>query len=250
MTTGGGSSRRVLVTADDFGVSPQVNAEIERYFKAGALHRASLMVNGPAVDEAVAIARRNPGLDVGLHLTLCDGLASAVSKLTDSDRRLPRTPAAAGIRYAFCPWLHSALRQEIEAQFAAFRRLGLPPTYWDGHTHLHLHPTVLRLSIPFAHAHAFTFTRLVREPGANGLLPVIFNALSAAAIPALDRSGIAYADAVFGLTATGRMTKAAFQAALEQAGEGTTEIYFHPGAEVDPPSPEELAELLRSSGLN
>jgi chitin disaccharide deacetylase len=202
-----------------------VNAAIERYHRAGALHCASLMVDAPHVEEAVEIARRNPSLCVGLHLALCED-----------------SPAQAGLRYAFSHAARRWLPGEIRRQFDRFRALGFPALYWDGHTHLHLHPIVLANTLPIAQEHGFRFTRLVREPGPPAILPWIFQGLSRAAIPRLQRHGIAFADRVFGLRHTGCMTSEAFHKAIV-AAKGITEIYFHPG--VDPaPAPEELAALL------
>jgi hopanoid biosynthesis associated protein HpnK len=238
------STRQIVVTGDDFGLSGEVNAAIERYHRAGALQQASLMAAGPQVEEAVAIARRNPGLRVGLHLALCDAVATAPSALTDAQGRLPHSPALAGMRYAFSPWLRGALAAEIERQFARFRELGFEPTYWDGHTHLHLHPVVFALTLSVACAHGFKRTRLVREPGPPAVVPWIFERLSRAAIPRLRAAGIGFSDRVFGLRDTGRMNAASFRRALELSGAGETEIYFHPGADPDAPAPDELARLL------
>lgn len=217
-------ARRLILTADDFGISSPVNAEIERWFQAGAIHQASLMVNEPAATEAVQLARRLPGLTVGLHLTLCHGHASNGSPL-------PRSPTWAGLRYAFWPGARAWLRQEIAAQFARFRELGLHPTYWDGHAHLHLHPVVMRLALPIARENQFQFIRLVREPGPVALIPWIFHQLSRRAIPALQRAGIGFADRVFGLRQSGQMDPKEITRALTHSSTGTTEIYFHPGAE-------------------
>jgi hopanoid biosynthesis associated protein HpnK len=238
----------IVITGDDFGVSQEVNDAIEAYHRAGALHQASLMVSERHVDHAVEIARRNPQLRVGLHLTLCDGQATETSALTDEHGRFTASPALAGFRYALDPRLRAALKKEIRRQFERFVALGFPPTYWDGHTHLHLHPLVFRLTLPIAQEFLFNFTRLVREPGPFGLIPWIFGRLSAAAIPALRESRIRFADRVFGLRHTGSMTEAAFRDAISRAG-GTTEIYFHPAAERFAPSPERLKCLLQDCAL-
>lgn len=192
------------------------------------LTQASLMVNESGVDEAVRIAQRNPGLVVGLHLTLCCGRGSGVSALTDRAGNLPGSPAGAGLRYAFHPALGKALDAEIEAQFRRFRELGFPAIYWDGHTHLHLHPTVLKHTLPFAGD--FEVMRLVREKS-GGMLPAIFRALSRAARPKLDQRGIAYVDRTFGLTETGRIDTRAMERFLVRAPKGWSEIYWHPGAD-------------------
>lgn len=232
---------RLILTADDFGRSAAVNAAILEWAKHGALTQASLMVNEPRAADAVALARGVPGLRIGLHLTLCDGLASDGSAL-------PRSPFSAGMRFAFWPGARAWLRREIAAQFERFRALGLPPTYWDGHTHLHLHPVVMQTALPIAEQHGFTFTRLVREPGRPALLPWIFHRLSALAAPRLRAAGIGFADAVFGLRHTGRIGRADFEQAIRRAEHESVELYFHPGAERSLPAPAEIAALLRVAG--
>lgn len=231
------NTRRLLLTGDDFGRSASVNAAIEHWHRAGALTHASLMVNEPGVDEAVEIARRNPDLRVGLHLTLCDGRAS-------DGRMMQRSPALSGLKFAFFPGARSWLRREIAAQFAKFRAFGFAPTYWDGHTHLHLHPLVLALTLPVAAEHGFRFTRLVREPGSRRFLPRVFSMLSAHAAPKLKAAGVHFADAVFGLSKSGRMDVDEVRRAVESASAQLTEIYFHPGAETVLKDPAKVADIL------
>ncbi len=67
--------KRLIITADDFGLSGGVNRAVEQAWKNGLLTGASIMPGGAAFDEAVKIARRNPALQVGLHLTLVQGRA-------------------------------------------------------------------------------------------------------------------------------------------------------------------------------
>jgi len=235
-------AEKIILTADDFGRSAEVNAAIAAWAKAGALTQASLMVNETAAPAAVAIGREFPALRIGLHLTLCDGRASDGSSL-------PRSPAGAGLKYAFWPGARASLSREIEAQFARFLELGLPATYWDGHTHLHLHPTVMRIALPIAVRHRFTATRLVREPASFGLLAWIFHSLSNRAAPRLKKARVSFTDAVFGLRNTGRIELRDFQEAIEWTQRGTVEIYFHPGAEPRLPQPHAVAALLQPRGL-
>ena len=233
------NTHRLLLTGDDFGRSANVNAAIEQWHRAGALTQASLMVNEPYTSDAVEIARRNPALRVGLHLALCDGRASDGAAMGPS-------PTMAGLRFAFFPGARAWLRGEIAAQFARFRSLGFPPTYWDGHTHLHLHPVVLALTLPIAREHGFRFTRLVREPGARGFLPRVFSILSAHAAPKLRAAGIDFADAVFGLCKSGRMDVGEVHRAMECASSRLTEIYFHPGAETALKDPADVVAALKT----
>lgn len=228
----------LILTADDFGRSEAVNHAIAAWARAGVLTQTSLMVNEPAAEAAIRLAREEfPSVKIGLHLTLCDGLASDGSRLT-------ATPAGAGMKYAFWPRARARLRKEIAAQFQRFVDLGLRPSYWDGHTHLHLHPVVMDIALPIAAKIGFRSTRLVREPGPPALIPWIFQQLSKRATPKLKASGIGYVDAVFGLRNTGKMSAQDFEQAI--AYQGTREIYFHPGADPQLPSPEWVTKRLRS----
>lgn len=241
--------KHLLLTGDDFGRSSAVNEAIERHHQAGLLTQASLMVNEFAVEEAVRIARRNPQLCVGLHLTLCAGRAARLSALTDEEGRFAESPALAGMRYAFDPRTAEPLGREIAEQFARFRELGFPGSYADGHTHLHLHPVILRAMIPQIEAGNFKMLRLVREPGNHTPVALIFRALSSVALPSLHRLGIRAADHVFGLADTGRMTAGRLIHLFQQLPEGLSEIYFHPGKEPGEPDFAALQQILADRNI-
>src|ERR1043166_8184955 len=91
----------LLVTADDFGRSPEINRAVIRAHREGILTTASLMVAGPAADEAVALARQNPTLAVGLHLVVVDGPAvlphEQIPHLTDLSDCFPDNPVRLGL---------------------------------------------------------------------------------------------------------------------------------------------------------
>jgi hopanoid biosynthesis associated protein HpnK len=233
--------KRLIITGDDFGRDHKVNEEVERLHCDGVLTRASLMVDGAAAEEAVRIARRNPRLGIGLHLTLCDGQSSL--------GQLPRTPLGAGLQYAFSRQAKRRLAKEIEHQFDRFDSLGFVPDSWDGHTHLHLHPTVLRCTLPIAHRLGYRWTRLVREPGLRHPLGVIFHLLARSAQPELQRYNIGSTDHLFGFRDTGRMTMPVMRALLDRIPEGTSELYFHPGAEPEPIDARVLTERIAASRI-
>src|ERR1044072_6488896 len=73
---GGTTSRRLIVNADDFGRSHSINQAVIRAHREGILTTASLMVSEQVCDEAVALAKENPTLGVGLHLTFLCGHSS------------------------------------------------------------------------------------------------------------------------------------------------------------------------------
>ncbi|MGB8170845.1 MAG: ChbG/HpnK family deacetylase [Chthoniobacteraceae bacterium] len=241
--------KHLILTGDDFGRSSAVNEAIERHHQAGLLTQASLMVNELAVEEAVRIARRNPSLCVGLHLTLCAGRAARLSAIADEDTRFPASPAIAGLRYAFDPRTAQPLGHEIAEQFARFRELGFGRTYVDGHTHLHLHPIILRALLGPLAAGDFKMLRLIREPGNFTPVALVFRALSATAARPLRRLGIRAADRVFGLADTGRMTAGRLIHLFQQLPEGLSEIYFHPGQEPLEPDFAALQQILAERNI-
>ena len=79
-------TRRLIVNADDFGLSPSVNSAVIRAHREGILTSASLMVNESGFDEAVKLAKENPRLGVGLHLTLLAQKFPPPPKIQDGQR--------------------------------------------------------------------------------------------------------------------------------------------------------------------
>src|SRR5207249_723322 len=117
--------RRLIVNADDFGRSASANEAIIHAHREGILTSASLMVNEPGFEQAVQLARQNPHLGVGLHLTLICGhstlLPENIPGLVNGDKQFTNCPAKAGFRYFFQRNLREQLRAEIQAQFHKFR---------------------------------------------------------------------------------------------------------------------------------
>lgn len=141
-------TRRLIVTADDFGMSVEVNEAVEVAHRKGVLTSASLVVAGEAVDDAVRRARRLPGLGVGLHLALfgaraaCPGLGAPLS---DDGVNLGERPVRTGV--AMMLGARGELAREITAQVEGYRRTGLGCTHLDGHWHCHQHPAVLTMAL-------------------------------------------------------------------------------------------------------
>ncbi|MGO8925586.1 MAG: hopanoid biosynthesis-associated protein HpnK [Limisphaerales bacterium] len=236
--------RRLIVNADDFGRSASINQAVIRAHREGILTTASLMVNEPACEEAVALARENPTLGVGLHLTLLCGHSALppeqIPGLVNANGEFGDNPAGAGFRYFFQRSLRGQLRQEIHAQFQKFRATRLPLDHVNGHLHLHLHPTVFRILMADSSRLGIKRLRLTFDPLwlnlrlASGRLAyralhvVIFHPLSARARPALAQHGIRHTDAVFGLLQNARVDEAYVTRLLPQLPAGDSELYSHP----------------------
>src|SRR5690349_7562791 len=138
--------KELILNADEFGLSRGANRAIVKAWQEGLLTSASLMVGGEGFEAAVALAKENPGLQVGLHLTLVQGRAvvdhPAFPSLTDREGNLPHDPVMAGMRMYFLKSLRRQLKSEIEGQIEKFMGTGLPLSHIDGHLNIHMHPTV------------------------------------------------------------------------------------------------------------
>lgn len=237
--------KELIINADDFGLSDGVNRAVVKAWQEGILTSASLMVGGDAFHEAVHLAKGNPGLQVGLHLTLVQGRAvgehGGFPRICDRKGYFTDDPVQAGMRYYFIRPFRRQLRLEIEAQIERFLQTGLPLSHIDGHLNIHMHPVVFDILCELMPRYGITTFRLSRErlPAelsidhsrllGKAVDAFIFSRLAERCRPALDRLGIGYAEEVKGLLNSGRMVEGYLLRVLDNLGEGTTEIYFHPG---------------------
>ncbi|MEA2690344.1 MAG: hypothetical protein QOD51_2951 [Candidatus Eremiobacteraeota bacterium] len=261
--------RRLIVTVDDFGLSVPVNEAIEVGHRDGIVTAASLMVAEDAADDAVARARANPSLAVGLHVVVVAGRPvlppERIPDLVGSDGLFSSELARAGMKYFFRPGIGRQLADEIRAQFEAFRATGLPLDHVNAQCHYHLHPTVLGLILDLARDYGRPPMRIPDEPFgpswrathdnyrgrlASALFLSPFLRLMKARMRAY---GVAHNDHVFGFNDTGRMTEERVLSFVQNLPDGATEMYFHaatrrwPGIAHDLESyrlEDELAALL------
>jgi hopanoid biosynthesis associated protein HpnK len=236
--------RRLIINADDFGRSRSINAAVIRAHREGILTSASLMVNEEASDEAVALARENPRLGVGLHLALICGRSALppekISGLVNAHGEFSDNPVSVGFRYFADLGLREQLRAEIHAQFARFRATGLPLDHVNGHLHLHLHPVVFRLLIEDTKQLGIRHMRLTREPFwmdvplASGRRlyraghAMIHFILSWAARARFRRMNLRHTQRVFGLLQNDRVDETYVLKLLNILPRGDSELYSHP----------------------
>ncbi|MDB6030724.1 MAG: Hopanoid biosynthesis associated protein HpnK [Verrucomicrobiales bacterium] len=236
--------RRLIVNADDFGRSPSINRAVIRAHQEGILTTASLMVNEASLEEAVGLARQNPRLGVGLHLTLLCGHSALcfdrIPGLVNEKREFSDNPTAVGFKYFWNRRLRQQLEAEISAQFEKFRATGLTLDHVNGHLHMHLHPVVLDILLEHAAAWGIKHVRCTREPFwlnariASGRWlyrsthALIYRLLSARALPLFRNSRIRHTSAVFGLLQNERVDEDYLLRLLPALPLDDVEIYSHP----------------------
>ena len=238
--------KRLIVTADDFGLDIAVNEAVERAHRDGILSTASLMVGAPAAADAVERAKRLPELRVGLHLALVEAspvlAGPEVAPLLRRGGEFDRNMLRVGLRFFLLPAVRAALAAEIRAQFEAFAATGLALDHVNAHKHMHLHPTVARLLVEIGRDFGVRAVRVPAEPAAplDRAAPgerhrAPFYGLWVARLRRrLARAGLAANDHLFGIAWTGGMVEERLLALIPHLPAGVSEIYCHPASRRTP----------------
>jgi predicted glycoside hydrolase/deacetylase ChbG (UPF0249 family) len=214
----------LIVNADDFGWTRDVNDGIVYAHRNGILTATTMMGGGTEFDHAVKLARETPSLDIGCHLTLLQGASALTGRPLPGD--IPRLLRAIARREID---IYSELSAQVRKMIAA----GIMPTHLDAHKHTHVLPPV-----------ASAVARLVREFGVRWVRkPFDFGGLAgrtswSARLMRSQRSGLQRklreaealtTDHFAGFALTGYLDEARLLQLIERLPEGTTELMCHPG---------------------
>ena len=222
--------KQLVVNADDFGFTPDVNRGIVEAHRKGILTATTLMANGDAFDDAVRLSRETPSLDIGCHLVLIGGSSLATGR-----------PFPASVTQLLASLAKREIRpyEELRAQVRKILDTGIRPTHLDTHKHTHLAPPVLdavaRLGEEFD-------IRWVRRPfdfplnALRGAVPRLKRLTSDALglmrrrfHRVLSRHGCRTTDHFAGFQITGRFRTSELVELLGALPEGSTELMCHPG---------------------
>jgi chitin disaccharide deacetylase len=222
--------KQLVVNADDFGFTPDVNLGIVEAHRDGILTATTMMANGAAFDDAVRLAGVTPTLDIGCHLVLIGG-ESLVTK-----RAFPAT-----VSQLMVALVKRELRvyDELAAQVRRIVAAGVQPTHLDTHKHTHLAPPVLDAVARIAEEFG---VRWVRRPfdfplnAMRGAVPRMTRLTSDALglmrrrfHRVLTRHGCRTTDHFAGFQITGRFRTAELVELMGAIPEGSTELMVHPG---------------------
>ncbi|HYR79585.1 MAG TPA: hopanoid biosynthesis-associated protein HpnK [Candidatus Dormibacteraeota bacterium] len=251
--------KRLIVNADDFGLSPEVNAGVIRAHRDGILGSASLMVAEPAAKAAAELARQNPALDVGLHAVVCRGRsilgAAHLHGAVTASGHFLENPILAGMRYFFDRSMRTKMTDELRAQVERHLELVGYLNHIDGHLNFHVHPLFADILIELAVEYKVPCIRLPRESVMTTMrlrrnhVPsklfesVIFRTLSRRTRRMMAERGLRSTDALFGLHQSGHLDEDYIVGVIDKLRDGTTELYFHPAADVGDIPPSAAAQL-------
>jgi hopanoid biosynthesis associated protein HpnK len=239
--------KRLIINADDFGLTRGVNRAITEAHQHGVVTSATLMACGPETEEAVALARTLPQLSIGCHVDLIQ--LSPVC----SPAQIPTLADGAKFRPGFARFARAALRNRLSAEeiateaAAQMRKLqsaGIELTHFDSHMHTHLFPQVLR---PLLRAAKECGIRAVRNPfepkpmvklAEVSSTPKLFSrycavralhSMAAKFRRLVEAEGMITTDGTVGIVLTGFLNEQRFQNLIRRIPEGTWELVTHPG---------------------
>jgi predicted glycoside hydrolase/deacetylase ChbG (UPF0249 family) len=232
--------RRLLINADDFGLTPGVNRAIAELHDAGCLLSTTLMATGAAFSDAVALAIARPALAVGCHIVLTDGTPvlppSAIPSLAVGANFRPKLVTF--IRDLMLGRLdESEIEREAVAQICKLQNAGLRVSHIDTHKHTHMFPAIAR---PLARAAAICGVYALRNPFepmwsvqtgsfVRSLQLRALNRLHDPFFQQFDADAFATTDGTLGISATGDLDADALHHLLKIMPEGTYELVCHPG---------------------
>ncbi|HVC46673.1 MAG TPA: ChbG/HpnK family deacetylase [Terracidiphilus sp.] len=240
---------RLIVNADDFGLTPGVNRAILELHRAGVLTSATLMARAPATDEAISIALATPTLGVGCHLVLVDGHpvlpAAQLPTLVDPRTGQFHPTPGAFLKRLFTGRIRAAeIEAEASAQIRMLQGRGLALTHIDTHKHMHLFPAVLRPVLRAARTAGISAIRNPFEPlwsaRRTPIAPLrrridfrIVRRFAPVFHRLVAQNGLATTHGALGVLATGTLDAATLRALVSSAPnirpDGAFELVTHPG---------------------
>jgi chitin disaccharide deacetylase len=227
---------RLIINADDFGLTAGVNRAVVELHRAGLLTSTTLMAKAGATNEAIEMARAAPALGVGCHVVLVDGepvLEPRTGELYPAVGSFLKRLLTGRIRAA-------EIEAEAAAQIALLRDRGIQLTHIDTHKHTHIFPMVLRPVLRAARAAGIRAVRNPFEPQwslrATSGAPLLRRAgvramrsLEPAFRRIIAEEGFTTTDGTIGLLATGTLDAATVASLLGAMPAGTWELVTHPG---------------------
>jgi hopanoid biosynthesis associated protein HpnK len=243
--------KKLIVNADDFGLTEGVNRAILDGHKNGIITSTTLMANGLAFDSAVAASSTAPGLGVGVHLNLTQGRpvtpAAQVPSIVTSDGSFFPSPGNLAwqilSRRAKVGDIETELRSQIEKVASA----GIRITHLDSHKHIHLLPPLFSVVVKLAREYRIDCIRCPIEPASNAIGPLLsvrsgwtlkarqcllgrgLSTLAALQVNKVADAGLYRVEHFYGLSQTGFLDAAILRHLLRELPVGTSEIMCHPG---------------------
>lgn len=237
---------RLIINADDFGLTTGVNRAIEEANRAGVVTSATLMANSRAFAEAVTLAKKLPGLGVGCHIVLIDGepLSRGLTSLSDGNLRFKHSLKDFTLAAARKQLSQDEIQREAGAQIRKIQSAGIQPTHVDTHKHTHIFPHVLLPVIkaakacgirairnPFEPFRVWASTAVMSRPAMwmRAFEVTLLLKFEKAFARIVHEEGFSTTHGSLGVIATGSLDQKVLLSTIEAIPQGTWELVCHPG---------------------
>jgi hopanoid biosynthesis associated protein HpnK len=240
--------RRLIVNADDFGLTRGVNQAIVEAHGHGIVTSATLMANGQAFEDAIQSAKSASRLSVGCHVVLLDGTpvlgGGQTSTLSDKkarDGRFYESLSGFAMRAVWGGIDAAEIEAEVTAQIRKLQAAGVAVSHLDTHKHTHIFPPVLRPLLRAARACGVPAVRnpfgrlhisiVAKRPGLwkRYSQVTVLSRLGRTFRRSVTDAGMLTPDGTVGIVTTGTMDDSLFKGIVDSLPEGTWELVCHPG---------------------
>lgn len=240
--------RRLIVNADDFGLTRGVNRAIVESHRDGIVTSSTLMANGQAFEDAIVHAKSASRLSIGCHVVLVDGSpvlggqqAPTLFDQKADDRRFYDGLGAFALRAVSGRVDADEIEAEVTAQIRKLQSAGVSVSHLDTHKHTHILPQVLRALLRAARTCGVRAVRNPFGPVRFSILAkyprlwkrygqvTVLNRLGGRFRNAVTNAGMLTTDGTVGVVATGAMDSYLFRSIVDSLPEGTWELVCHPG---------------------
>jgi hopanoid biosynthesis associated protein HpnK len=230
----------LIVNADDFGLTHSVNRGIMQCFKNGIVTSTSLLANGKAFEDAVAISQKNH-MNIGVHLSLMDGKPVSdikkIPSLVDNNGCFYKNYISFSLRYFLSLLSHSEIETEFRAQIEKILNAGIAPDHIDGHNHVHIFPGIFDIIIRLMKEYNIKSVRVPCSSAIQFWSNISINSLAKVFLIFLARkarrktlsNGFFTTDNFEGLFVSGKLLKNDISKILHRLKPGITELMCHPG---------------------
>jgi predicted glycoside hydrolase/deacetylase ChbG (UPF0249 family) len=240
--------KSIIVTADDLGLDPSINRGIIEAYNNGLVTCSALLMNAPSTDEGIEIAKDNPGLEVGIHLSIVEGfsLRNIHSTITSKTAYFENGIC---LRRDWKDFLKCYLKgninfkeleEEFELQIMKFKSHFNTIPFLNSTQHLHLLPGIWKIVLKLCKRHEINYVRLPKMTFPDRLwlnkrmfylLP--FSMLGSYCRFSIRNTQIQSADFMIGMQFSGSVTVDKLKFILSNLRNGTSEIILHPGYHSD-----------------
>lgn len=244
--------RRLIINADDFGMTPGVNRAIIESHRAGTVTSCTLMANEAAAEEAIALASQVSSLGIGCHVVLVDGrplspadhVASLIASRNGNDARFRPGIAQLALAAVSGKLRSPDVLSEASAQIELLQSRGLTLSHVDCHMHSHILPVVSRALLRAAREHGIRAVRNPFEPmwsvaathkssslrsWNRSAQVAILRALQPQFLRMVEENGMKTTDGTIGIAVTGLLDRYLLRRLVDAMPEGTWELVTHPG---------------------